>query len=128
MTESNENQRQLNGQVAVVTGAARGIGAAVAQHLARLGAHVVLTARDQKLLQEVSETIKGDGGAASIAPCDLQEDQAIRALARTVSDQAGRCDILVNCAGVGVIGRPLHEFVPEDWDRTMSVNLRAPTC
>jgi NAD(P)-dependent dehydrogenase (short-subunit alcohol dehydrogenase family) len=116
----------LNKQVAVVTGAARGIGAAIAQELARLDAHVVLTARDTERLDAVRLRIEEAGGSAVSLPCDLRQAEAIEAFGVQVEKQFGRCDILVNCAGVAMIGKPLHELAPEDWTTTFQVNLRAP--
>jgi 3-oxoacyl-[acyl-carrier protein] reductase len=120
------DSRQLEGQVAVVTGAARGIGAAIARQLAESGAHVFLTARDEKQLEDVRDAIARTGGAATVAVCDLLDQNAISVLAEKVHAQAKRCDILVNCAGVGVFGKPLHELTPAEWDSTFNVNLRAP--
>jgi NAD(P)-dependent dehydrogenase (short-subunit alcohol dehydrogenase family) len=121
-----QTEQQLQGQVAVVSGAARGIGAAIAEHLAELGAHVFLTARDQKQLEVVRNAIGRSGGKATIAICDLVDAEAVSRLASTVREQTSRCDILVNCAGTGVFGKPLHELAPEEWDSVMNVNLRAP--
>jgi NAD(P)-dependent dehydrogenase (short-subunit alcohol dehydrogenase family) len=121
-----QNGTPLYGQVAVVTGGARGIGAAIARHLGALGAHVFLTARESSLLDSVCDSILEAGGAATAKPCDLVDEDAIAALAETVQEQAKRCDVLVNCAGTGVFGKPLHELAPAEWDNVLNVNLRAP--
>ena len=92
----------LTGQVAVVTGAARGIGEAIAHRLARMGAAVVLTARDQARLTQVKEDIEQHGGKAFVLPCDLTDESAVVALGQRVAKEHGRCDILVNNAGIGV--------------------------
>jgi len=134
MNETQSLNQPLAGQVAVVTGAARGIGAAIARQLAQMGCHVFLTARDEKQLALVRQSIEGDDGGddggddsmATVVPCDLLDELAIERLAATVSDQAGRCDILVNCAGIGVFGKPLHQVNPAEWDSVFGVNLRAP--
>jgi 3-oxoacyl-[acyl-carrier protein] reductase len=116
----------LTSQVAVVTGAARGIGAAIALELARMDAHVILTARDEQRLLVVRDEILRGGGQATVMPCDLREAEAIETFGRQVERLTGRCDILVNCAGVAFAGKPLHEMAPEDWTTTFQVNLRAP--
>ncbi len=121
-----EMKTELQGQVAVVTGAARGIGAAIAEKLATMGAHIILTARDEAALNAVKTKIEEAGGSATAAPCDLTDEAAIVRLGETVRTQTGRCDILVNCAGLATAGTPLHQLAPEDWDAMMDVNLKAP--
>ena len=120
------NEKSLTGQVAVVTGAARGIGEAIALQLAHMGATVVLTARDQARLAQVKTAIEQQGGSAIVAPCDLTDEKAIAALGQRVNQECGRCDILVNNAGVGVLRKPLVDLAVEDWDQMMHTNLRAP--
>lgn len=117
---------ELNRQVAIVTGASRGIGAAVAFQLASLGASVVLTARDSSRLASVGDSIEQSGGIAHAFPCDLLDAENVARLSQIVQDRHGRCDILVNSAGVGSMGRPLHAMNIEDWDMLMATNLRAP--
>lgn len=116
----------LCGQIAVVTGAARGIGAAISKRLAEMGATVVLTARDKTQLDQIAGEIKGAGGKAEVSAFDLLDDRAITAFAASVKKRHGGCDILVNNAGVGHMGRPLHEMAPADWDLLMGTNLRGP--
>ncbi len=117
---------ELKGQVAVVTGAARGIGAAISKQLASMGATVVLVARDLARLDQVRQEIVDAGGSAQTAPLDLLDESSITSLAKTVQTQHGRCDILVNNAGIGLIGKPLVEMAPSDWDTLMGTNLRGP--
>jgi 3-oxoacyl-[acyl-carrier protein] reductase len=116
----------LTGQVAVVTGAARGIGEAVAHCLARMGASVVLTARDQARLAEVRAEIEKQGGKAFVLPCDLTDASAVTALGERVQKEHGRCDVLVNNAGIGVLRKPLIELPVDEWDKMMQTNLRGP--
>ena len=116
----------LSGSVVVVTGAGRGIGAAIGKRLALMGATVVLTARDAARLNEVAEEIRSAGGRAEVASFDLLDEAAITEFAKSIKERHGRCDMLVNNAGVGRIGRPLHEMDPKDWDEVMGTNLRAP--
>lgn len=90
----------MAGQLALVTGASRGIGAATAEALARAGAHVILTARDAKALEEVEERIHQAGGQATIAPMDLAEPDAIARLATAVAQRWGKLDVMVINAAV----------------------------
>jgi 3-oxoacyl-[acyl-carrier protein] reductase len=117
---------ELTGQIAVVTGANRGIGEAISRRLAKLGATVLLVARDAGQLDRVKQDIEDNGGKAEIAPLDLLQEEAITALAGSIRDRHGRCDILVNNAGIGSMGAPLHETTPAMWDAIMTTNLRAP--
>lgn len=117
---------ELSGQVAIVTGAARGIGTAIAHRLAKMGATTVLTARHESQLKEVAREIEREGGRAEVAAFDLLDDAAITRFAESIRDRHGRCDILVNNAGVGKVGTPLHEMDPEDWSTVIHTNLRGP--
>jgi 3-oxoacyl-[acyl-carrier protein] reductase len=114
----------LSDQLAIVTGAARGIGAAISKRLAAMGATVVLTARDEARLKQVAREIETAGGRAEVAAFNLLDDSAIAAFAAGIKKRYGRCDILVNNAGVGKIGAPLYEMAPTDWDALMGTNLR----
>ena len=116
----------LTNQVAVITGAARGIGEAIAIRLARMGATVVLTARDQARLGEVKAGIEQQGGKVLVQPCDLTDEKAVAALGERVGQEYGRCDILVNNAGVGVLRKPLIDLPVAEWDQMMHTNLRGP--
>lgn len=116
----------LDGQVAVVTGAARGIGEAVSHRLAALGARVLLLARDEARLREVQRAIESSRGKATIYPVDLRRTEAVDRFGEELKAGWGRCDILVNNAAVGRFGKPLHEMSPEAWDETIETNLRAP--
>src|SRR5271156_6578862 len=129
MTETQIGQgagAPLSNQVAVVTGAARGIGEAIAQRLAFMGATVVLTARDQARLQQVRRAIEQEAGRAMVLACDLTDEKAVAAFGERVARECGRCDILVNNAGVGVLRKPLIDLRVEEWDQMMHTNLRAP--
>jgi 3-oxoacyl-[acyl-carrier protein] reductase len=117
---------ELSGQVAVITGAARGIGRAVAMRLARMGATAVLVARSRDELEVVRAEIATKGGVGEAMPCDLRHPKAVAALGEAIRERHGRCDILVNNAGIGNQGRPLHEMAVDDWDRLMETNLRGP--
>lgn len=116
----------LKGQLAVVTGAGRGIGVAIGKRLASMGAMVILTARDERRLKEVAQEIGQAGGRAEIAAFDLLDEDAVTRFAAGIEERHGRCDVLVNNAGVGRIGAALHEMAPDDWDVVMGTNLKAP--
>lgn len=116
----------LDSQIAVVTGAARGVGEAIAHKLASLGAHVLLVARDAERLTGVQQAIQKSGGKAAVLPCDLADTSAVARLGEQVARDFRRCDILVNNAGVAIGGKPLHELLPDQWDRMLNTNLRGP--
>jgi 3-oxoacyl-[acyl-carrier protein] reductase len=116
----------LESQVAIVTGAGRGAGEAIAMRLAAMGAHVILVARSAEQLDVVRERIITAGGVASACPCDLTDAAAVLEFGGMVAERHQRCDILVNNAGVGLDGKFLHEVSPEEWDRVFATNLRGP--
>jgi 3-oxoacyl-[acyl-carrier protein] reductase len=114
----------LAGQVALVTGAGRGIGRGIALALAGCGAHVLLVARTETQLREVEDEIRAKGGRASVLPTDLAEEGQIGAMFQAIETEHGRLDVLVNNAGLGLFG-PLAEFSAQDFDRLIAVNLKA---
>ena len=118
------NIASLAGQVAVVTGAGRGIGAAIAAKLAALGAVTVLCGRTRKLLESTASAISKTGGRAEVLQCDVTDLRSIEAVAAHVDQTLGRLDILVNNAGVGSFRGPLHELPPESWEQVLNTNLR----
>ncbi len=118
----------LEGRIALITGASRGIGAALARRFAREGAHVILTARTKAGLEEVDDEIRSatDGARqATLVPLDLRIGDDIDRLAAAVAQRFGRLDILV--ANAGVLGEmtPLSHTDPADWDEVVAVNLTA---
>lgn len=114
---------RLNGQVAIVTGASRGIGPAIAEALAGEGAAVVLTARNADELGRVAEGITRNGGTAVALPTDVSDEDQVQAMIRTTVERMGRLDILVNNAGVGLFN-PLIESTTEQWDWVMEITLK----
>jgi NADP-dependent 3-hydroxy acid dehydrogenase YdfG len=116
--------RALDGQVAIVTGAGRGIGRAIAEALAREGAAVVLAARTRQQLAEVAAAVKTGGGRALAVPTDVTQDAAVDALVEQAVAELGRVDVLVTAAGVASFG-PVAGSKPADWDAMLMVNLRA---
>ncbi len=115
----------LDGCIALVTGASRGIGAAAANELGRLGARVVITARTQGGLEETDDAIRAVGGQATILPLDLREGGQIDAIGPTLLQRFGRLDVLVHNAGA--LGRltPVAHILPDDWADVVAVNLSA---
>lgn len=114
----------LEGQVAVVTGGGRGIGAGISARLAGLGATVVLCGRTRAPLEATASTIRQAGGRCDAAECDVSRLESVEALAKHVESSFGRLDVLVNNAGVGGVRVPLHEYPPQVWDEVMNTNLR----
>jgi NAD(P)-dependent dehydrogenase (short-subunit alcohol dehydrogenase family) len=113
----------LEGKVAVVTGASRGFGEAIAIGLAEVGADVVLAARTESALHEVAAKIEALGRKALVVPTDMTDKAAINKLADKAMEVFGKIDILVNNAGLG--GSMPFLQVPEDeWDKTLNVNLK----
>lgn len=111
--------------VALVTGASRGLGAATAIELARLGAHVVATARTPGGLEDTDDAIRAVGGTATLLPLDLREGEQVDAIGPSIYERFGRLDVLVHCAGV--LGRltPVGHIMPSDWKDVIGVNLDA---
>ena len=114
---------RLAGQVALVTGAGRGIGRAVAAAFAREGALVVLAARSTRELASVQRDIEAAGGRALAVPTDVRQEPAVAALVSRALAESGRIDCLVTAAGLAAFG-PVADAKTEDWDQLMAVNLR----
>jgi NAD(P)-dependent dehydrogenase (short-subunit alcohol dehydrogenase family) len=114
---------KLEGQVALVTGAGRGIGRAVAIAFAKEGADVVLAARSSHELAAVAREVEAAGRRALAVPTDVRQEPAVAALVRRAVAERERIDVLVFAAGVAAFG-PVSDAKPEDWDQTMAVNLR----
>ena len=121
---SMDTTTSLAGQVAVVTGAGRGIGAAIAQKLAALGATAVLCGRTQSSLDETAHVIGKSGGKTEVIPCDVTVLHQVEYAAARVESTFKRVDILVNNAGVGGFNAPLHELPPDEWESILNTNLR----
>jgi NAD(P)-dependent dehydrogenase (short-subunit alcohol dehydrogenase family) len=115
----------LDGQVAIVTGAGTGIGAATALVLAREGAAVVLTGRRRAKLDEVADEIRRHGGQATVAPGDVGQEATCEAAVAAAAAH-GRVDILVNNAGVHAHAATLHDITTDEWERFLRVNLSGP--
>ena len=115
---------KLAGQAAIVTGAGRGIGRAIAAALAGDGVAVVLAARSARELEAVAGEITGAGGRALPVVTDVREEPAVAALVTRARAEYGRIDILVTAAGTAAFG-PVADSKMADWDEMMAVNLRA---
>jgi NAD(P)-dependent dehydrogenase (short-subunit alcohol dehydrogenase family) len=121
MTDS----KSLEGKLALVTGASRGIGAATAESLAAAGAHVILVARTGSALEEIEERIHAAGGTATIAPLDLTDGESIGKLSGAVAERWEKLDVLVlNAAMLGSL-TPVQDIDPKEYSRLLSVNLLA---
>lgn len=115
----------LAGQVALVTGASKGIGAATAIALAGAGAHVVLTARDAKRLEAVEEAIFAAGGSATIAPVDLGDADGLARLANALAERWKQLDILVHSAAVLPELSSVRDIDQTQFSKTLTVNVLA---
>lgn len=115
----------LDGKIALVTGASRGIGAAVAVDLAARGAHVVLTGRTQGALEEIDDSIRRAGGSATLLPLDLRLGDKIDPIGPSLYQRFGKLDILVHAAGVLGKLTPAGHITPKDLAECVAVNLTA---
>jgi NAD(P)-dependent dehydrogenase (short-subunit alcohol dehydrogenase family) len=114
--------KDLQGRIALVTGASQGIGRACALELARAGATVVLAARNEVKLAEAVEEIQGAGGEAAAIPLDLASEESIKSVAKSLVESYGKIEILVNNAGITRDGLMLR-MKREDWDDVLRTNL-----
>lgn len=125
MTSDPTPSPRLAGRIALITGASRGIGAAVARHFAREGAQVILTARTIGALEEVDDAIRAEGGSATLAPLDLLEHDGIDPMAASVFERFGRLDVLVgNAAMLGALS-PVAHSDPAKWREVIELDLLA---
>ena len=114
----------LEGKLAVVTGASRGIGLAIAVKLSELGSEVVITARRRDELEKAAQKIRTGGGRCEAIPCDVSSLAEVERLASKLSDRRENLKIVINNAGVGGFSAPLHETDPETWEKIINTNLR----
>ena len=113
----------LEGKVALVTGASSGIGAASARRLARAGAKVVLLATDEKELEQVASDIEAAGGEALVLTADISQENQLKAAYQKTLDTWGRLDLLFANAGINGVWAPIEELSLEEWQKTINVNL-----
>jgi 3-oxoacyl-[acyl-carrier protein] reductase len=118
--------KKLQGQVAIVSGAGRGIGAAAATLLAQAGAAVLLTARGEEEIEAVASAIRANDFRALAVPGDVSDVEALEAVVQRALDEFGRVDILVNNAAVIWPLEPIVDVDPEEWAYTILTNLVGP--
>ncbi len=119
------NHQPFATKIALVTGATKGIGYAVAKRFAAEGAHVIATGRSIADLEKLDDDIKAIGSSATLVPLDLLEIDKIELLAANIAQRFGRLDILVGNAGILGELSPVPHIDPKDWDKVISVNLTA---
>ena len=117
--------QHLKGRIALITGASRGLGRAIALAFAREGAHVLLLARGLTMLGRVDDEIRAAGGTASLVPLDLADGQAIDALGPSLYERFGRLDAFVGSAAILGALSPLPHIPSDHWDRVFAVNVTA---
>jgi NAD(P)-dependent dehydrogenase (short-subunit alcohol dehydrogenase family) len=120
-----EPHRPLVGRIALVTGASRGIGAALALELAQAGAHVVAVARTVGGLEELDDAIRTAGGSATLVPLDLRDSDGIARLGAALNERYRRLDVLIGNAGIPGPSSPLGHVEPKAWEEVMAVNVTA---
>src|SRR5262249_59651442 len=117
--------KPLIDHIALVTGASRGIGAALALELAQAGAHVGAVARTVGALEELDDRIRSGGGSATLVPLDVKDSEGIARLALALNERYRRLDVLIGNAGILGPLSPLAHVEPKDWDSLMAVNFFA---
>ena len=117
--------KPLTDRIALVTGASRGIGAALALELAQAGAHVVAVARTVGGLEELDDRIKAGGGSATLVPLDVKDSEGIARLALALNERYQGLDVLIGNAGILGSLSPLAHVEPKDWDNLIAVNVTA---
>jgi len=115
-------EHTLDGRVAVITGASKGLGKQMAVALAQAGATVVAVARSRELLEKVRAEIEEQGGKAHAMVADVREEAEVIRMAEQVGAEVGAPDILINNAGIN-LRKPLHQFTLEEWHRVLQTNL-----
>lgn len=122
---SSGSKGRLDGRLAVITGASRGIGRSVAKAFSREGAHVILLARTVGGLEEVDDVIQASGGTSTLVPVDLKDFDALDQLGASIHERWGKLDILVGNAGLLGDVTPLPHLVPDVWQQVLDVNVTA---
>ena len=120
-----DTPKPLSDRIALVTGASRGIGAALALAVAQAGAHVVAVARTVGGLEELDDKIRAAGGSATLVPLDVKDSDGIARLALALNERYQRLDVLVGNAGILGPLSPLSHVEPKDWDNLVAVNITA---
>jgi NAD(P)-dependent dehydrogenase (short-subunit alcohol dehydrogenase family) len=120
-----DSVKPLADRIALVTGASRGIGAALALHLAQAGAHIVAVARTVGGLEELDDKIRAAGGSVTLVPLDVTDSDGIARLALALNERYRRLDVLVGNAGVLGPLSPVDHIEPKNWDALFAVNVTA---
>lgn len=115
---------RVQGRVAIVTGAAKGIGAATARMLGKEGARVAVTDVDRKAGRSVAKAIRERGGEAQFWELDVGDEEAVQTTVAEIHDHYERLHILVNNAGISGANKPTHEVTDEEWDEVMRINVK----
>ena len=115
----------LSAKVAIITGSSRGIGRAIAEQMAALGAKVVISSRKQQACETVADTIRGNGGEALVVPCDIADKAQLQNLIDTTVTTFGRLDILVCNAAVNPYYGPMAKVTDEVYERIMNSNVKS---
>ena len=127
-----DRSNKMAGMVAIVTGASRGLGRAIAKEFASEGASVVVSARRSSptglpgTAIETAEQIRSQGGEAMALTCDVSDEEQVMAMVEQTMEMYGQIDVLVNNAGVMVLGETLLDIAPDEWDESVAANLRGP--
>ena len=116
-----KSEGRLAGRIALITGASRGLGAAMAERFAAEGAHLILVARTQGGLEETDDRVRAAGGSATLVPLDLTQFDEIDRMAAAVAQRFGRLDVLVGNAAMLPPLTPVGHLNPKDWQATMEV-------
>lgn len=119
------NKGRLSGRLALITGASRGLGHAVAIEMAREGAHIIALGRHANILEKLDDDIQKIGGTCTLVPTDLKNGDVIDTIGHDIHKRWGKIDIVVGNAGVLGPISPIGHIKPEDWDELMTVNLTA---
>ncbi|GJE26441.1 SDR family NAD(P)-dependent oxidoreductase [Methylobacterium organophilum] len=117
--------KPLEGRIAVVTGASRGIGRAAALALAGAGAHIVAVARTQGALEELDDAIQAAGSSATLVPLDLTDFDGLDRLGAAINERWGRLDAVIGNAGILGNLMPVGHVTPKVWDQVMAINVTA---
>jgi len=115
-------RKTLDGRIAVVTGASRGLGKAIAVSLGSAGVSLALVSRDVTALTAASDQIRGSGAAVEVFQANIADEQQVRRIEREILSRFGRVDILVNNAGTN-LRKPIEEFSLEEWNNVLATNL-----
>jgi 3-oxoacyl-[acyl-carrier protein] reductase len=118
------SEHDLRGNVALITGASRGIGFAIAHRLGRMGARISICGRDQAKLVQSASNLRNEGIETLAIPADVSRGDPVSTLVQRTQQELGPIDILVNNAGTGLFG-PFHEFGEADWNALIDTNLKS---